>query len=854
MQGNTTKTSNPSENRNEEFFAITAVGQQTQQQDDKEVIQVIYVNDQNDPAIDNIEEGIDTISCYASSDEDEEFLTDLESNDGHKAGSSQARPAKRGNATGQAELLKCNSCEQSYKTKKGLRQHKFRIHYKNCHKQLPLKCGQCNRGFNTRRGIRIHLKTHDEKNLLQCPVCSSKHQKHYFINHVLTHESDSCFPCQVCGKVYSSHDERLKHWETHAADQPFVCQFCNRRYKQQQYLTHHMKTHCQYQCHFCTNEFNSSETQRSPYVCPSCTELPEVKQKIEQLKSLAKKSHHVLESDENSYPATQSCFTVTPIDSQETPQQLSREQSPQVFYVKNEADEKNEYDDSNCTTIEINTKTNIENPAELNDSDTCYSPNDDDDDDDDDDTDLASNDDNEASGSKSKRKSISKSLPPDLDLSSLKCPYCPAAFKNKPSATRHVIRYHGNKLPIKCGKCQRGFLNANGLKVHLKAHDHFQCPICKSEHIENYFITHILTHESDTCFPCQVCGKIYSGQAERMRHWITHAKEKPFACNICFRRYGKLHYLTRHLKCHNQYHCSFCATAFNSIEALRAPYVCTKCEKLPDIKQKIENLKIFMDSSDVVAHDMDENTITPSNAAEEFVVPYELPTAAIDQEIPEIKPNFVEEISIKNELNTIKDSTLNDDLKKDSNTAWSGSELNIKIDLEDAQDDENSDLEIIDNTAAIPIHIDTDTTAHKCQHCERDFHSKQGLDLHIRQIHNTTSSQVGSKHKCLECHKEFRTRSTLWHHKKTHDKSNQFQCPVCPTRKFGEGSFIVHVMLHENESCFPCQVCGKIFTTNKERMTHWKSHIKERPHGCTICYRRFAQKHVLQRHLKAHSQ
>lgn len=261
----------------------------------------------------------------------------------------------------------------------------------------------------------------------------------------------------------------------------------------------------------------------------------------------------------------------------------------QVVYVKNEADEKNEYKE-----------TTNENPEEVNDSDTCYSLNADDDNDDD--TDLESNDGNEASGSKSKRKP----LPADLDLSSLKCPYCPAGFKNKSSATRHVIRYHGNKLPIKCGKCHRGFLNAYGLKVHLKAHDHFQCPICKSEHIENYFITHILTHESDTCFPCQVCGKIYSSQAERMRHWKTHAKEKPFACNNCFRRYGKLHYLTRHLKFHNQYHCSFCVIAFNSIEALRAPYVCPKCEKLPDIKQKIENLKMFMNNSDVVAHDTDE--------------------------------------------------------------------------------------------------------------------------------------------------------------------------------------------------------------------------------------------------------
>lgn len=179
-----------------------------------------------------------------------------------------------------------------------------------------------------------------------------------------------------------------------------------------------------------------------------------------------------------------------------------------------------------------------------------------------------------------------------------KCQYCKRYLRTKNGLIKHIIKRHDKnyyqQFPYQCQKCIKGFKSRNGLKFHLKIHGSLvfvQCPLCPANLRDNYFATHIMTHESETCFPCQVCGEIFSCHEQRLQHWKSHAADQPFGCNICYRRYKKHQYLVKHLKCHKTYKCYFCKEEFNSPAAQRPPYVCRNCEKLRHIKKKVKYLR-----------------------------------------------------------------------------------------------------------------------------------------------------------------------------------------------------------------------------------------------------------------------
>lgn len=232
----------------------------------------------------------DTVSCYSANETNDTHLVSQRDNTVSYCKPHTKRRRKNLGVEEDSELLhhKCPYCKIGYKTKQAVFQHILHNHDENYHQKLPWKCEECHRGFLTTSGLNAHLKSHDKDRHLQCPVCLSKHKDNYFITHVMTHESDTCFPCQVCGQLYSSHKERMQHWEIHAEEKPFFCKICYRRFRKQQYLTHHLKTHNKYQCNFCPEQFNSTVTQRPPYVCSNCKDLPDIKQHIKHLRSIHK--------------------------------------------------------------------------------------------------------------------------------------------------------------------------------------------------------------------------------------------------------------------------------------------------------------------------------------------------------------------------------------------------------------------------------------------------------------------------------------------------------------------------------------------------------------------------------------
>ncbi|XP_005185552.2 gastrula zinc finger protein xFG20-1 [Musca domestica] len=176
----------------------------------------------------------------------------------------------------------CKLCEKTFQYFSLYRNHM--IKHSNF---TPFKCEFCDKGFKSKQAIRYHMKTHSTEKEFQCPLCPSNFAtSSVFISHVMTHESATCFPCMVCGKILSSEHEREEHVETHSEERPYSCSFCSKRFRQKHHLSNHLKLHCRYRCDFCKVSFNSTQTQRRPYACPSCEDIPEIRQQVERRRAL----------------------------------------------------------------------------------------------------------------------------------------------------------------------------------------------------------------------------------------------------------------------------------------------------------------------------------------------------------------------------------------------------------------------------------------------------------------------------------------------------------------------------------------------------------------------------------------
>lgn len=119
-----------------------------------------------------------------------------------------------------------------------------------------------------------------------------------------------------------------------------------------------------------------------------------------------------------------------------------------------------------------------------------------------------------------------------------------------------------------------------------------------------------------------------------------------------------------------------------------------------------------------------------------------------------------------------------------------------------------------------------------CTHCDKQFSSKTGLQLHTS-IHTQEKPFI-----CEYCGKCFRNRQSLKNHLYTHDQGEKmFECPDCG-KKFGtRGGYESHCASHNEASCL-CDLCGKRMKHTRSLRVHRLTHIDPnffRRHCCTVC-------------------
>lgn len=136
--------------------------------------------------------------------------------------------------------LFCDICNSLFRTKSGLRKHKFRKHNK-IQQEQPL-CDICGKTLASSETLKYHKRTHTGEKPHTCLTCGKSFvKKGLLIEHERIHTGEKPFPCMFCGKSFSQRASLKIHTRIHTGERPYVCKFCGKGCICKSVLDSHLK-------------------------------------------------------------------------------------------------------------------------------------------------------------------------------------------------------------------------------------------------------------------------------------------------------------------------------------------------------------------------------------------------------------------------------------------------------------------------------------------------------------------------------------------------------------------------------------------------------------------------------------
>ena len=148
------------------------------------------------------------------------------------------------------------------------------------------------------------------------------------------------------------------------------------------------------------------------------------------------------------------------------------------------------------------------------------------------------------------------------------CQECGTVFKLKCLLKTHLV-YHSDERPFSCPQCNAGFKTKSSVKAHEKTHTGekpYSCDMCKNAFISgtNLKIHKSSQHKRKEC-PCNECDEIFMTKYDLDVHMEYHYGQKAFKCDQCKMGHSNLRDFTRHKSTHRgkeNHICMLCRQSF----------------------------------------------------------------------------------------------------------------------------------------------------------------------------------------------------------------------------------------------------------------------------------------------------
>ncbi|XP_028896413.1 zinc finger protein OZF-like isoform X1 [Zeugodacus cucurbitae] len=175
------------------------------------------------------------------------------------------------------------------------------------------------------------------------------------------------------------------------------------------------------------------------------------------------------------------------------------------------------------------------------------------------------------------------------------CKSCPRTFRHRSTLIQHELIHESNReRKFACGVCGRQFYTQMARRNHLKTHDpgrepRFHCGDCGQSFLfKGNLLVHQQKHAGKT-IQCTYCQKRYVRAVDLEVHLRSHTGDTPFKCDKCEKAFTKRSTLRKHLQLHEgiQWKCEDCGKQYlyewtlqrHRLEHTGLPLKCSICSK-----------------------------------------------------------------------------------------------------------------------------------------------------------------------------------------------------------------------------------------------------------------------------------
>uniref|UniRef100_A0A673TKC2 Zinc finger and BTB domain containing 40 n=1 Tax=Suricata suricatta TaxID=37032 RepID=A0A673TKC2_SURSU len=399
--------------------------------------------------------------------------------------------------------VRCKECSETKESKKELEKHQLEAHGgggepdvpKKKKKRLPVTCDLCGREFAHASGMQYHkLTEHFDEKPFSCEECGAKFAANSTLkNHLRLHTGDRPFMCKHCLMTFTQASALAYHTKKkHSEGKMYACQYCDAVFAQSIELSRHVRTHTgdkPYVCRDCGKGFRQANglsihlhtfhNIEDPYDCKKC------RMSFPTLQDHRKHIHEVHSKEYHPCPTCGKIFSA--------PSMLERHM---VTHVGGKP-----FSCGICNKA-------YQQLSGLWYHNRTHHP--------------------DVFAAQNHRSS---------KFSSLQCSSCDKTFSNTVEHKKHIKAEHADMKFHECDQCKELFPTPALLQVHIKCQHSgsqpFRCLYCAATFRFPGALQHHVTTEhfkqSESTFPCELCGELFTSQAQLDGHLEAEHPKVPGA-------------------------------------------------------------------------------------------------------------------------------------------------------------------------------------------------------------------------------------------------------------------------------------------------------------------------------------